>query len=103
MDRIYTCRKGKTMNKKIDSEVLRLRNLAATLSYSEVESEAIIKHVLNEIAMRLQTGWYEKSDGWETNSCNHPEHDFPTMLHIPVGQIYVHTCPGCGNKIRVAG
>lgn len=104
MDRIYSRRKGNEMNQtRVKEEAERLRNIARNLSYSEVESESIIKFVLNEVAMRLETGWYEKSDVSETNPCDHPEHNFPTMFHIPQGEIYVHTCPGCGHRIRVAG
>jgi len=32
--------------------------------------------------------------------CSHPEHDFPTHLHIPQGKGYKHVCPNC-KKITI--
>lgn len=32
--------------------------------------------------------------------CTHPEHNPPTMLHIPQGKGYKHICPACG-KVRI--
>lgn len=31
-------------------------------------------------------------------TCNHPEHNPPTHLHIPQGQGYIHICPGCKKE-----
>ena len=30
--------------------------------------------------------------------CRDPEHRFPTMLYIPPGKGYRHTCPTCGKS-----
>lgn len=30
--------------------------------------------------------------------CKHPEHSFPTHLHIPAGMKFVHYCPYCHHK-----
>lgn len=39
-------------------DATRLRNIAAGLTYNDSAREAIEKHLLNEIAMRLSTGYY---------------------------------------------
>lgn len=31
------------------------------------------------------------------SSCNHPEHNPPSMIVLPPG-LYEHTCPRCGQK-----
>lgn len=33
----------------------------------------------------------------QVSRCTHPEHEFPTMLHIPPGKGYRHICPRCGK------
>lgn len=33
--------------------------------------------------------------------CQHPEHNFPTLIYIPGGQSHTHVCPDCGNEITV--
>lgn len=92
---------------RVKEEAERLRNIARNLSYSEVESESIIKFVLNEVAMRLETGWYERDSGFEpieiNRICTDREHDGPNMLYVPPGQIYKHVCRSCGNVVRIAG
>jgi hypothetical protein len=35
--------------------------------------------------------------------CRHPEHNFPTHLHVPGGMRYVHYCPACKHKSAVDG
>jgi len=36
-----------------------------------------------------------------TPKCNHPEHEPPTHLHIPLGKKYIHICPGCRRRIEL--
>lgn len=38
-----------------------LRMLAAALSYNSVPSEAVVKHRLHEIAMRIESGYYSST------------------------------------------
>jgi len=41
---------------------------------------------------------------WQTlKCCNHPGHNFPTMLYIPPGKSVTHTCPGCGHVTTCRG
>ena len=84
-----------TMNDRIKNEVERLRSIARKLSYDETE-DANVKHVLFEVASRLESNWYEKN-------CRDPEHDAPILLYVPSGQVYKHVCPSCGNVIRISG
>lgn len=48
------------MNQRTKDEVERLRSIARCLSYDGLTVESVSKHLLLEIAMRLETGWYEK-------------------------------------------
>ena len=32
------------------------------------------------------------------NTCNHPEHDFPSMLYVHEGDTTIWVCPKCGQK-----
>lgn len=41
----------------------------------------------------------EHDPSWIKKPCMNPEHDFPSMIYIPPGESFTHTCPGCGNKI----
>lgn len=47
------------MNTK-QEDVGTLRYIASELSYDNSPEEAKLKHRLNEIAMRIQTGYYSK-------------------------------------------
>lgn len=40
-----------------------------------------------------------KLPNWHT--CTHPQHAFPTHLHIPQGEGYRHVCPECGQMQEV--
>lgn len=31
-------------------------------------------------------------------ACQHPSHNPPNHIHIPVGKIYRHVCPCCGEQ-----
>lgn len=33
--------------------------------------------------------------------CLSPSHNPPMHLYIPAGEVFVHTCPQCGNKITI--
>lgn len=35
--------------------------------------------------------------------CFDPSHNFPSMLYIPPGKVYTHTCPSCGHSISCRG
>ncbi|HET8688953.1 MAG TPA: hypothetical protein VFM18_20275 [Methanosarcina sp.] len=100
------------MNQRTKDEVERLRSIASSLSYNNDKMEGDLKHTLYEVAMRLDTSWYEQSDDfkpltipkvWDIPVCNHPEHNFPMMFYIPPGQSYTHVCPNCGYRITIAG
>ena len=43
----------------------------------------------------------KKNKYWEEKPCYHRSHNFPTMIYIPPGQSFTHTCPGCGQKQTV--
>ncbi len=45
----------------------------------------------------MEDNWKDAMD----KACMHPEHNFPTMLYIPPGRSYTHTCPGCGQTQTV--
>jgi hypothetical protein len=49
---------------------------------------------------------YEYGDNktdYKIEICNHPEHEFPTLLFIPAGSSHTHTCPHCGQSATVYG
>ena len=50
----------------------------------------------NRLSSILKSGFFDLP---KQESCNHPEHNPPTHLHIPEGKGYRHVCPGCGKQV----
>ncbi len=45
-----------------------------------------------------------KFTGWKyVKVCTSPQHNPPTHLYIPPGNIAIHTCPGCGKETKMQG
>lgn len=48
-----------------------------------------------------QEDWVRNNGGFEDipvqERCLNQEHEPPTLLYIPPGKQYRHTCPGCGR------
>lgn len=45
-----------------------------------------------------KSGFEPAPDSWVKEPCLNSEHNPPSMLYIPPGQVYRHVCPGCGYE-----
>ena len=52
---------------------------------------------------RMSTRRIDDKEKWCNKVCNHPGHCFPTMLYIPPGEVWEHTCPACGQRTVIRG
>jgi len=46
----------------------------------------------------MPPGRFEDIDDHSCKECTHPEHNPPTLIHIPPGKKLVWECPACGHK-----
>ena len=66
---------------------MKSKNFASIIAETPVETRKLVKDYLDGLDKEAE------------KACQHPEHNLPTHLYIPVGQSHTHVCPGCGNEI----
>lgn len=48
-----------------------------------------------------KSGFFDIPEESRIQRCRDPEHNFPSMLHIPPGKGYRHVCYTCGKVTTV--